>query len=189
MKKLIIAGVAAAVVLLGVGIFVGQDLTRSRERAPKPGVEVTGTLPPEPTTPPEPEPDDTTIGATQNYRDPDGYRLKLTVFRYRDYGEVSYVPGRRGVAIEVRATVLAAPAELGPVELGWSPWTLGDKAGHTWEATPGNVEAEPVYPDGRATAIGSSRRGWITFDLPAKARPTFIEYGPGFGATLKWPIP
>lgn len=198
MRKVIIA--AAAVVALAVvgtvGYLVGSDATRSRERAPK-DKEVTDTLPAsEPTTTLAPEPKDKEIaaGATQTYRD-EFSQVRMTVFRVRDLGPLASIgfesgPERRGLAIEVRGTVVSSSE---PVDFGWQPWSLGDEAGHTWPAA--QVEAtqpfeEPLYPDGKATPVGASRRGWITFELPPKARPTFIEYAPGLGSgVLKWKIP
>jgi hypothetical protein len=134
------------------------------------------------------------IGTTQDYKDADGYHIRFTVFRYRELGESPYRPTRRSVAVEVRATVLAAPPpdELGfggAPRLTWMAWTLQDAAGHTYEAEASGDEDFALYPEDKATPVGTSRRGWIPFQLPRNAKPTTIEYTPeDANRSLKWPI-
>ena len=179
MKKVLIAAAAvlAAGALLGVGVFIGRDLERSNARtAPKGEVEITDTLP-APTAPTTTTLEDVKIGATQDYKDADGYHIRFTVFRYRELGETPYRPTHRSVAVEVRGTVLAAPPPDefgfgGAPRLSWMAWTLQDAAGRTWEAEAGGEEDFELYPEDKATPVGTSRRGWIPFQLPSKAKPT-----------------
>jgi hypothetical protein len=194
-RKALIAGGAllAAGVLLAVGIFIGRDLRPNQPATVQPtDQEITGTLP-APTTTTEPKPEDVTIGATQDYSE-EGYRIRFTVFRYRELGVNSYRPNRRSVAVEVRATVLAAPPPDefgfgGAPTLSWMPWTLQDAAGHTYEAEAAGDEDLTLYPEDKATPVGTSRRGWIPFQLPRKIKPTTIEYTPeNSNSSLKWPI-
>jgi hypothetical protein len=193
-RKLLIAGAAvlAVAVLLSIGILIGRDLRPGQVPAPAATAtdqEVEEGLPqPSTTSPLQPDFDDTTVGTSQSYND-EGSRLHFTVYRYRDLGLLGYQPARRSVAIEIKATVVATKE---PVTLGWSPWSLTDDAGHSWEASYSEDERmadEPAYPDGKETPAGTSRRGWLSFTLPAKAKPTVIEYSPGYGQTLKWKIP
>jgi hypothetical protein len=174
-------------------MFIGANMTRSRERAaPGNDIEITDTLP-APTTTTEPKPQDVAIGATQDYKDV-GYHIRFTVFRYRELGKNPYRPTHRNVAVEVRATVLAAPPPDefgfgGAPRLTWMAWTLQDAAGHTYEAEATGDEDLTLYPEDKATPVGTSRRGWIPFQLPRKAKPTTIEYTPeDANRSLKWPI-
>jgi hypothetical protein len=194
-RKALIAGAAvlAAGVLLAVGIFIGRDLRPGQAPATtQSDQEITEAMP-APTTTTEPKPDDVTIGATQDYK-AEGYHIRFTVFRYRELGASPYRPSRRSTAVEVKATVLAAPPPDefgfgGAPQLTWMAWTLQDAAGHTYEAEATGDESFELYPEDKATPVGTSRRGWIPFQLPAKVKVTTIEYTPeNANRSLKWPI-
>jgi hypothetical protein len=145
-------------------------------------------------------PDAKRLGVTQKHTSADGSAGNVTVFRYRDDGVLpGYLEaevrkeGKRTVAIEARICITAkSPDVEGEITLSWGPWSVGDDSGGSYEAWTSyhdSLLVQPPYPDGdKATPVGTCRRGWIPFEIARDMRPTFIEYNPGDGNILKWPI-
>jgi hypothetical protein len=143
------------------------------------------------------------LGVTQTYREEEPgeeggtYVSKVTVFRYRDASALESDveaelkrKGKRTVAIEVRVCITEAPPDM-TTGVSWEPWSLGDNQGVSYEeltSYSGEITALPVYPDQKTTPVGTCRRGWVPFEVPRDWQPDFVEYNPGSGNILKWPI-
>lgn len=72
------------------------------------------------------------------------------------------------------------------VTVNWATWSLNAKDGTTIEPADSystDVLIAPLYPDGKVTPVGTCRKGWIPFEVPAKWRPEFIEYALPMGVS------
>jgi hypothetical protein len=143
------------------------------------------------------------LGVTQTYREEEPgyeggtYELKITVFRYRDAAALEpdveselNAKGERTVSIEVRVCLTKVPTGQ-QVILTWEPWSLGDDQGQSYEelqSWSGEVTTQPTYPEQKATPEGTCRRGWVPLQVAQNWRPDFVEYNPGSGDILGWPI-
>jgi hypothetical protein len=142
------------------------------------------------------------LGRTQRYEtfagiSGDSYSGRVTVYRYRDASILSAdlenelrKENKHSAAVEVRVCVDTTPAGQ-PAEVSWGPWSLGDANGGSYEAWiswSDSVTVTPLYPDGKTTPQGTCRRGWVPFELPRGAKPTFVEYNTGEGEPLTWPL-
>jgi hypothetical protein len=186
--------IAAALLALVAGCSGGGERQTTSPTAAVP-VETTATT----ATTTATKPQTPTLGVTQQFQSTDGvYRAKITVFRYRD---ASVLPAdleaelraehKRSVAVELRVCVTKAVDPDNAADLGWTPWSLGDDSGATYEAWSSwsdSVTVLPAYPDGKATPAGVCRRGWVPFEIPRNARPSQVEYNTGEGSILTWPI-
>jgi hypothetical protein len=138
------------------------------------------------------------IGKTKPFNGDDGtYKTnaRIGVLEYSDNAVLpSYRnepdltrPGCKFVAIQVRFCLVSTnyPDD---VSVNWATWSLNGKDGTTIEPSGSyspDVLIAPLYPDGKVTPVGTCRKGWIPFEVPAKWWPEFIEYAPEDGR-LTW---
>jgi hypothetical protein len=97
---------------------------------------------------------------------------------------------KRSVAVEVRVCITELPPDLDG-SVSWAPWSLGDDQGGSYEAWiswSDDVTVQPLYPNEKVTPVGTCRRGWVPFEVPQNWRADFVEYNPGEGKVLTWPI-
>jgi hypothetical protein len=192
-RFLIVAGVVALAV---VGCAPDSEENQPQAIPAETTVATTTTVAPTTT-----KPKGLGVTQTNQYEEPgfEGgtYASKITVFRYRDASVLpSYLESelakesKRSVAIEVKACVTKAPPNA-ETSVSWSPWSLGDDQGASYEAWisySGDETVQPSYPQEKITSVGTCRRGWVAFEVPRNWRPDFVEYNSGFGKVLKWPI-
>jgi hypothetical protein len=98
--------------------------------------------------------------------------------------------GFKYVGIQVRMCIVKNNYP-DPVRPSWDPWSLTSKDGDTYEPAREyntGVLVTPLYPDGKATAVGQCRRGWIPFAVPQAWKPDTAEYDPAAGDRLTWQL-
>jgi hypothetical protein len=129
--------------------------------------------------------------------DADGYKVAVTVHRYRQPLPSQDRPSRAGytyAGVDVRLCVKASPGSAA-VSLSADPWSL--RYGDDTSVEPALADADmfsvALYPqEPKAIPVGDCARGWVVFEVPAGKRPTQAVYTPtGTDAPavpLRWAI-
>ncbi|MCX4474801.1 hypothetical protein OOK41_31570 [Micromonospora sp. NBC_01655] len=138
---------------------------------------------------------DTPLPLGKSTRTADGY-VTATVYGYRHNVAKSaprpdeqpgYVWGAADVKVCANKDISASSVGVshGPWVLVFADDTVAEPSSTGYESFP-----EPAYPWAeKALAPGRCVRGWITFPVPGKKRPAFVEYAPeGEEVTPRWAV-
>lgn len=138
------------------------------------------------------------LGKVKRYVADDGINkssVRVAVLAYSDNATLAAYrtpddprPGFKYVAVEIRMCAVSKNFP-DPITVNWPPWSLNDDGGASYPPA-GSYSPEtligPLYPDGKATPIGTCRKGWLPFEVRTKWKPDYVEYSPEDTNTLTW---
>lgn len=190
--------------LVGVGVAValavgGTVVAVSDENKPTPAGVNTSSTPASAiaTSAPSPTPTDETLKIGQVFEFKDGstqvLRYKQPVGSAEDIASAiesdELKKGGMFGSIEVRTCIALTSAEAQPVGAG--PWSLGFSDGTVQDYKISDPTPGTGYPFfGKTVRPGKCVKGWITFPIPPKVRPTVAVYegGGNVGNPTEWKL-
>jgi hypothetical protein len=187
---MVAALVVGTLALTGAGVFVGLSLRGKDAPAGTPAAAAaTVTAAEQPSTPPADGPKTAAIG--QEITWPDG--LKATAFSWKQpVAKGAPKPSEAGAPDNYVWGALDVQVCTGrQATLSSQPWYLryADNTTLTPSDTGYSQFPKPEYIWGeRDVAAGSCTRGWITFAVPAGARPTTVVYSVEDARSAQWTV-